>query len=173
MNVFELGLSIPTPLASCNNQDFQRLETLYSGLKATQAFFDTYLALPVYFARSSSFFTHTQLAKSLGFLHKLSTFESPGWNLDYVRETVDFGNVLDQLIGWFNNVKPAERLEQSFVEDFEDIFSRTVRKLSRIKAWHEQKMASSSLGPEISTTILDADVTINAGGVDFLNDAWA
>jgi hypothetical protein len=174
MSVFELGLSMPTPstLASCNTHAFQRLETLHAGLKATRAFFDTYLDLPVYVGRCLSFFTYAQIAQSLVFLHKLSTFESPDWNLDFVHQTVNFRSILDQLIGWCERVRTAEGIEQSGAENPEDIFSRAVRKLTRVKAWHEQKTSSNSLGPEMSTTMLNPDVAMNGTSMDFLNDAW-
>lgn len=171
-NVLELVLSMPATFASVNSQDFHRLETLHSGLKAVQALFDTYLALPAYFARNISFFTYTQIAKSLVFLHKLSTFESPDWDLDYVRETVGFGNILDQLIGWFENVKITEGITEPSGEDAEDMFSRCVRKLSRIKAWHEQRTRSGSLGPEPSTTIPHGGATMTGDSMNFLNDTW-
>jgi hypothetical protein len=174
MSVFELGLSMPTPssLSSCNGQAFQRLETLHAGLKAARAFFDTYLDLPVYVVRSLSFFTFAQVAQSLVFVHKLSTFESPDWNLDFVRQTVNFRSILDELIGWFERVKIAEGVEQSSPVNAEDFFSRAMGKLSRVKAWHEQKTGSNSLGPEMSTTTLNPDVAMNGTSMDFLNDAW-
>jgi hypothetical protein len=174
MSVLELGLSMPTPssLASCNSHAFQRLETLHAGLKLTQTFFDTYLDLPVYFARRLSFFTYAQIAQSLVFLHKLSTFESPDWNLDFVRQTVNFRSILDQLIGWFERVKTAEGVEQGSAENAEDIFSRIVRKFSRLKTWHEQKAGLNMLGPEMFTTPLNLDVDMNGISMDFLNDAW-
>lgn len=148
------------------------MEILHSGLKAVQAFFDTYLALPAYVAERLPFFTYTQIAKSLVFLHKLSTFESTDWSVEYVRETIDFGEILDKLIGWFENSKSVERLGASYTGDAQDTSSRSVRKLCRIKAWHEQKIASSSLGPEVSTTMPTADGTVDGSCMDFLNDAW-
>jgi hypothetical protein len=172
VNIYELGLSMPTPLASCHGHEFQRLETLHSSLQAVNAFFDNFLALPLHLARSLSFFTYVQIAPSMVLLHKLSTFESQDWNLDYVRETLNFGNIIDQLIGWFGRVQNMERVEQSSVEETEDIFSRTLRHLSRVKALHDQKTASSLLGPEIITTVPDADITMIGVSMDFLNDAW-
>jgi hypothetical protein len=65
-----------------------------------------------------------------------------------------------------------ERVEQSSVEETEDIFSRTLRHLSRVKALHDQKTASSLLGPEIITTVPDADITMIGVSMDFLNDTW-
>ena len=65
-----------------------------------------------------------------------------------------------------------ERIDEGSVEGALNIFSRTARKLNRIKAWHEQKTASGSLGTEFSTTVLDADVAMSGGSINFFNDAW-
>jgi hypothetical protein len=171
MSIFELGLSNPTPSASSYSHDFHRLETLHSCLKATQVFFEIFLSLPVDLARSLSFITFKQGAFGLVMLHKLSTFESQDWDLNYVRQTVNFGKVLDQLMDWFDKVKTADLLERRS-SDENNIFSRGVRKLGRIKAWHEQKAESVSLDPQVSSTIVDADVALNGAPADFFNEAW-
>ena len=171
MSVCELGLATSTFLASGNNHDFYQLETLHTCLRAAQAFFEIFLSQPVYVARSLSFFTYIQIAHTLVVMHKLSTFESKDWDLGYVRETVDFGRILDQLISWFNKALTAEGLEQNN-PDVENIFSKTARKLSRIRAWHDQKMASSSLTAGASSTELDVDVAMNGTSVDVFDEAW-
>ena len=171
MSVCELGLAIPTSLAIGNNHDFHQLETLHTCLRAANDFFEIFLAQPAYVARRLSFFTYTQIAHTLVVMHRLSTFESKEWDLGYVRETVNFGRILDRLISWFGKVLTAEELEQSNL-DVESIFARTVRKLRLLKTWHDQKMALGSLTAGASSTVLDGDVAMNGASVDFFNEAW-
>ena len=171
MSVLALGLSNPTPPASFHNQDFQRLETLHSCLKATQAFFEAFLSFPVCLARRLSFLTFTQTMYGLVLVHKLSTFESQDWDLDYARQTLNLGKILDRLIDWFDKVKAADRLEQGIPEE-DDVFSRAVRKLGRIRAWHEQKVGSLSLESEVSSTTLDIDLAMNGVSADIFDETW-
>ncbi len=161
------------PRFPANGISFQRLEILHTCLKATQAFFETFLSVPVQLLRSISIFTYTQLAHALVTLHKLSTFESPDWNLDYVRGTVNLGSILDQLIRWFDDVKAHDGFETGDLEEH-DVAWRTARKLQRIKQCHEHKVALNSIGivPEASTPVLHAHIAIEDESLSFFNEDW-
>ena len=105
MSIYEIGF-FKTSSAS---HDFTRLEVLHSCLKTVQGFFANFLSQPVSVITSLSLFTFTQLAHAVVILHKLSTFEHPDWDLEYVRATLDFGDVIGQLITWFDSVKEFEK----------------------------------------------------------------
>ena len=173
LSILELGFSMPTPVASGNDHNFQRLETLHACLRAAQAFFETFLSQPVHLARNLSFFTYTQIAFGMVMVHKLSAFESKDWDLYYVRETLNFGSILERLIDWFSKVAAAEGTERCDGREVDDIFIRTGRKLGRIKAWHDQRVVSSSLtSTGASSTMLDADVAMDGISMDFFNEEW-
>ena len=111
-----------------------------------------------------------QLANAMVVLHKLSTFESPDWDLDYVRQTVDFGNILDNLIRRFNEIQMTQGAEQGKQEG-RDIFFRISRKLGRIKAWHEEKTTLRSSRRETTSAVPDGAPVMN-GDLEFFNEAW-
>jgi len=170
-SIFEIGLGMPTSLAGSDWHDFQRLETLHACLKASQALFEAFLSLPVSIARYLSFFTYTQMGHTLVVLHKLSTFECKDWDLSYVRETLDFGRTLDELIGWFERVVAAEELERGSLAA-DDIFSRTVMKLGRIRTRYQQNRALSSSTIGTSSNMPDINLALAGASMETFNEAW-
>lgn len=172
MSIYEIGFF----KTSATAHDFTRLDILHSCLKSVQAFFSDFLSQPVSVVSNLSLFTFTQLANAVVILHKLCTFEHPDWDLDYMRATLDFGDVVGQVITWFESSKEFERYWIGGL-DSSDVASRTARKMRRIKAWYDQKMSQkmsvNSSVPELSSTMpdTDADEPMN-GGFEFLNGAW-
>lgn len=167
MSINEIGLA-RLPLVT-NNHGFQQLEILHTCLKSTKDFFELFLSLPVHHFRFLAIFTYTQMTHVLIVLYKLSTFESQDWDLAYVRETLDFGSVLDRIVGWAKNILAHAENDEVNLDEM-DVFSRTIAKVEKLKTLHKQKTASSSKAAEMSSAVFEA------GGegipLDFFNDAW-
>lgn len=74
---------------------------------------------------------------------KLSLVEIDGWDLSYVRQTVDFPTVLNQ------TASRLEEAKQMIIIDplaavHSDVFSRYATKLRRIKMWWDAKIVPDS-----------------------------
>jgi hypothetical protein len=144
VSLYEAGLC-KSPLATDTFPNFQRLELLYTYLEASKSYFDIFFSVPVvnYIALSMPSWSH--LKYSLANLHMLSSSDHPDWNLVYVRETIDFKTVLGRLIEQLESVNTLVGYEKFYM------FSRTAKRMNRIKVYVEGKMAGplqGAVGPE-------------------------
>ena len=123
-------------------------------------FFETFFAIPESKYTCFSLATCAQLTHSLIVLQLLSNFEHPDWNLVYARETIDFMEVMDKMIGMFSKLDGW-------------IFAHTTAKLARIKAHIQEKWAVDVVGPgPVSLSGEDADMGRTWEPVDFLDEFW-
>jgi hypothetical protein len=141
-SLYEVALS-RSPALSTSTHDFPRLEMLYACLQSNKLFLETFFAIPEYHYPSLSLASWTQTTHSLMILQLLSTFDHPDWNLNYVRDTIDFMEVMDKIIARFHKVEG-------------EIFERTAAKMASIKA-HIQGQMSAPVAKD------------GAGGPDLLN----
>lgn len=80
------------------------------------------------------FLNFGRLSFSLTTLFKLSLLEAPGWDLAYVRQTIDISGVLDQLIHRFERtLKPTAT--QHDIDAAHDCFTQGARRLRRVREW--------------------------------------
>lgn len=77
---------------------------LYASLEANQRLLDTYFTFPVIQSLYFSLPIWSCVTQSLISLQALSTFNHHGWNLDYVRQTVDFDHVIERIVARFEKV---------------------------------------------------------------------
>jgi hypothetical protein len=152
--------------------NFKRLELLSACLQAIKSCFDTFFFIPVADYHGLSVPTWSHLTRSIAILHNLSSFEYPGWSLDYVRETIDFVTVLDQVSGRLDSVKTLAGYENL------DTFSPTVKRMNRVKLYVEGKLHSEpagNMGPE-PNTILDCGTIPQteelSNLLQYLDDDW-
>jgi hypothetical protein len=93
-------------------------------------------------------------------LQLLSTFEHSDWNLAYVRETIDFMEVMDKMIERFNKVEGQT-------------FARTALKMASVKAHIQEQMDADAVGPRPgSLSGEDADMGRTWEPYDFLDESW-
>jgi hypothetical protein len=147
--IFEAGTH-RSHLAADVIPNFKRLELLSACLRACASYFNTFFSIPVAEYVTMSLPTWSRLTRSLAILHFLSEFESPGWSLDYVRETIDFVTVLNQVSERLDSVNKLVGYENF------DTFSPTAERLKRIKLYVEGKLDSelaSSKDPELNTPL--------------------
>lgn len=147
--------------------DFQRLESLYTCLRATKSWFDLFLVFSPALYVGVSFLTFTQLAHCLIALYRLSTLDDPDWDLGLVRETLDLSLVLDQVVTKMAQVKLAAGLDYGSSED-SDVFSQNSRRIGSIKAWWDAKISMDLTERNIAAV----DETVGEAATDFLDDAW-
>lgn len=153
-SLYEVALSRNPVVDSFSSRDFHRLELLYACLESNKMFFDTFFTIPEYRYICFSLPTWTQVAHSIMILQLLSTFEHPDWNLVYVRETIDFMEVMDKLVERFDKVEGQ-------------IFARTSAKMASMKAHIQAAMGG---GPGLSGD--DADMARLWEPADFLDETW-
>ncbi|KAH7002074.1 hypothetical protein EDB80DRAFT_867093 [Ilyonectria destructans] len=100
----------------------QRIESMYSCLKAVRAWYDNFLSMPLNEVPGSPFSVYVQLSQVQVALYRLTTSEDPAWDKDLVRNTADLLLLLDQTIDMFvrldgvYHLKAAEGEETIYVK---------------------------------------------------------
>lgn len=158
-SLYEVALSRNPAMDNCFSHNFHHLELLYACLQSNKMFFETFFAIPENRYVCFSLATWTQITHSAMILQILSTFEHPDWNVAYVRETIDFMEVMDKMIERFNKVEGQA-------------FARTASKLASIKAHIQERMATDVIGPRPgSLTGEDADMDRTWEPINFLDES--
>jgi len=152
IHLFEVGLcKLPAPV----NYTFQRLDALYSCLLATRSYFDIVLSVPVELYFSLPIVSHATLPHALVIFSKLSLIEVDGWDLSYVRQTMNFATVLDQIASKLEEAKKVMEIDP-LATVHSDAFSHYARKLRRVKGWWDAKFATD---PAEVAPLQNMDVT--------------
>jgi hypothetical protein len=108
--------------------------------------------------------TYAGLTNSLIILQLLSNFEHRDWNLDHVRESIVFVDVLDKLIERLIAIRPEQT----------DYFSRTARKLEIMKAFCEGKMSTfeQAIQAVHDPEWVRPDPAVEDDMMDLIDDEW-
>ena len=116
-----------------------KVEALHSGLIAVQTYFSSFLAQYSTTMPSIPYFYWMRIIHALGVLTKLSFLQLEGWDLQYVRSTVPFCDLIDRLNAKLWQVQEAEAAE------FQIAFSKRFRfyraKMDKLKFWFNEIMA--------------------------------
>jgi hypothetical protein len=165
--LYEIGLSKELPQISANGPQFQRLEVLYACLQACKSFFDTFFSIPVsnYFLFSMP--TWSNLSYCMIILQALSDFNHPDWNLESVRETLDFRDVLDRIIERFEKVESEPGCEGTTA------FSRTAKRIRSIQKILKTKAVDLSKDRGLEAQdVRDPEILNTADFTDLFDEAW-
>jgi len=167
-SIYEVGLSKSQLSTTTIGPQSQRLEWLYACLQATKSFFDIYFSIPVLDYFSFCIASWSQLTSSLITLQLLSIFNHPDWNLELVRQTLDFRGVLDRLVG------KMESVELEIGDARYDFFSRTAKRMISVRKYCDEKMAATASGPGDKDETLAVQETDMSGMEEFtdFDDGW-
>jgi hypothetical protein len=126
-----------------------RLSTLCACLVAVKTFFDIHFTSDASFYPSDPYVKWVQMGYVLLMGFKLCICNVDGWDLDHVRQVLDFPTHLDVLVGKLELViqlrhqsggtSAPSATRQVFSRS--DIFSRFFRQARRFKAWYESMLA--------------------------------
>jgi len=111
----------------------------------------------------------SNITSCLVVLQLLSSFNHPEWNLNFVRETLNFKTLINRINEKFESVKTVPGCEETVV------FSRISTKLRCIRDYIEAKSLDPSVvpGPEIiSRGFRDAEISGGRDFTDFFDEAW-
>ncbi|PHH84331.1 hypothetical protein CDD83_2107 [Cordyceps sp. RAO-2017] len=84
-----------------------RATSMYSCLKATMAWCDNLLAMPVLEVSGMTFAAYVSLSQILGILYRLTISEDPAWDRELLRSSADLPMLLGRLISLFEKVNEA------------------------------------------------------------------
>ena len=79
------------------SQSLQQLDVLHACFKSTQAFFASFLSIPIERHYIITIGMLGQLFHAIGALYKLSQLDVPGWDVAWVRRTLDLSYVLERI----------------------------------------------------------------------------
>jgi hypothetical protein len=138
--LYEVALSKTIVLSELNGPDSKRLELLSSCLRACKSASETFLLIPPADYPKYGTILWTDLVYNFIVLHALSCYDSPNWNLSYVREVLDFPDMLNSIIEGFNRVQ--------LVKGYENLqfFGVGARRAMHIKVFMEGKMNLAHTG---------------------------
>ncbi|KAI9703448.1 MAG: hypothetical protein M1820_005921 [Bogoriella megaspora] len=151
-----------------NESDFRRMENLLICFRAVRSFLDIILSMTGQGFLYFPFTMFSQTGHCLIALFKLTMFDDPMWDREYVRNTIDALATLDRVI---------EMLRQTaaLVGEYEDdnpetnFFSKACRLMMQMRAgWAIKLEATSTVLPNP----LHAEETIPDLFADFTNDKW-
>ncbi|KAM5345319.1 hypothetical protein ACJ41O_011181 [Fusarium nematophilum] len=117
----------------------QRIESMYTCLKAVRAWYDIFFSIPLEELPGAPFALYTQLSQVQVALYRLTTSEDPAWDKDLVRNTADLLSYLDQVIELFGQLDSIYRLKADFDED--TLFVKGAKIMRNIRASWEPALS--------------------------------
>ncbi|EEU43187.1 uncharacterized protein NECHADRAFT_46784 [Fusarium vanettenii 77-13-4] len=95
----------------------QRIESMYSCLKAIRGWYDVFFGMPPEDLPGAPFALYIQLSQIQVALYRLTTSEDPAWDKDLVRNTADLLVLLDQVIELFTRLDTVYPFRAMMDED--------------------------------------------------------
>lgn len=141
MSLFEIGLLKAIP-SNVNGPDFQRLELLYACLESVRKFFEIFLETSPASYWNLTIIHFSRFACALSLLQRLSTFEDPTWDLQYVAAKVNFSGIVDQICNHMDDALRYGGSELSNSSECVTIFTRITPKLRMLNVIYESRMSS-------------------------------
>jgi len=148
--------------------NFERLEVLYSCLRAVKSYFDLFLTIPADEYQAMTLHDICLFRHALFALYKLSTFEHENWSLDCCRQTISLGDTLGKLGGQFEQASAAVGFDNHMCEK-QDWFTRGAKHLQGVRDYWERK-ETAELGNATHITTLPAYMQM--GDIDLLDDSF-
>ena len=143
--------------------DGQRIDALYSCLRAIRGWYDIFFSIPLPELASLPFAVFIQLSQTQIALYRLTMTDDPAWDKEVLRGTADLLLILDRTIERFEAMGSAYPMKPA--DDDETIFTRAMKILKNTKTSWEPALAPKLGGlptPTGSTTT--AGGTNGAGG---------
>lgn len=125
----ETALSIPLST---------RQATLHACLTSTHAFFSFLFSIPLVDYYKLTYVTWSQMRHILVVLYRLSSFESPDWDLSHVRNILDLSTIIQNIISQFEKIQWWSNRNG---DQGEGILSRFIPRLKEYKEAFERKRA--------------------------------
>jgi len=129
----ETALSVPLP---------SRHAILRACLTSTQAFLSFLFCVPIADYYKFTYVSWAQLFHILVVLFKLSSFESPDWDLTHVRGVMDLSQILDKIISRFQEIQTSTNADGLLVT--------VIPKLMQYREAFEKKRATLMSGHAIT-----------------------
>ncbi|KAJ4120005.1 hypothetical protein NW768_010288 [Fusarium equiseti] len=128
----------------------QRIESMYSCLRAIRTWFDVFFAVPIEEVAGSPFPIYIQLSQVQIALYRLTTSEDPAWDKQLVRNTADLLVLLDQTVDFFTRLDSAYKIKVSAGE--ETVFRMAAKIMRNIKNSWEPTLSRHLGGVPSSST---------------------
>ncbi|KAF4446347.1 transcription factor [Fusarium austroafricanum] len=165
----------------------QRIESMYSCLRAIRSWYDVFFDIPTEEMPGSPFAIYIHLSQIQIALYRLTISEDPAWDKDLVRNTADLLMLLDQVIDCFTRLDSAYKMKVNPGE--ETVFTMGAKIMTNIRnSWeptlsrHLRNTASSSANqgenqpmptpPPAQTTHQTTMDMANINMMDFGDVAW-
>jgi hypothetical protein len=95
----------------------QRIESMFSCLRAIRAWYDVFFNIPIEEVAGVPFAVYIQLSQIQIALYRLTTSEDPAWDKEVVRNTADLLVLLDQAIDFFTRLDSVYKMKVSAGEE--------------------------------------------------------
>ncbi|KAF4468163.1 Zn(II)2Cys6 transcription factor [Fusarium albosuccineum] len=117
----------------------QRIESMYSCLKAVRAWYDVFFAIPLEELPGAPFSLYVQMSQIQVALYRLTTSEDPAWDKDLVRNTADLLVLLDRIIDSFNQLDAIYHVRADLDDD--TLFAKGAKIMRNIRTSWEPALS--------------------------------
>ncbi|KAJ3519886.1 hypothetical protein NM208_g13944 [Fusarium decemcellulare] len=117
----------------------QRIESMYSCLKAVRAWYDVFFAIPLEELPGAPFSLYVQMSQIQVALYRLTTSEDPAWDKDLVRNTADLLVLLDRIIDLFNQLDAIYHVRADLDDD--TLFAKGAKIMRNIRTSWEPALS--------------------------------
>lgn len=115
-----------------------------------------------------------QLAHAIITLYRLSTFEAAGWDQRLARDTVNYSDILGEVVKRMKQVKEAAGLDIGIQESL-DVYSLASHRFQTIEEWWDVKIALETAPPALNDEARDETYAACVDDLwlkDILGVAW-
>lgn len=164
--------------------DTQRIDSMYSCLRAVRAWYELFFSMPVSEMPALPFAFYVELSQTQVALYRLTTSEDPAWDKEVLRNTADLLDILDRTIDRFLQVAIYYNLRTDDEEG--TLFHKGAKIMRNIKSSWEPALAQHLGGlptpnSQVMTSsaieaapMVDPDGTVigDSSSLDFTDLAW-
>ncbi|KAF3491947.1 putative HC-toxin efflux carrier TOXA [Arthroderma uncinatum] len=159
--------SVSTDSSMFTAPGLQRVDSLYSYLRATKSWLDLFFTIPPAEYVEFSLSVLALLGRCLLAAFKLSTFEHPDWDVSLAREILPMPLILNQVIEKMSQVKIDAGLA-NISEESTDIYTRSARKFSAAKMYLETQSEKKRMKKNTEA----GTMTTEDAPSDMFDDMW-
>ncbi|CAG7916245.1 unnamed protein product [Penicillium olsonii] len=164
IHLYRVALNQDSSESNYGDHPLMRLDLLYRCLESTTSFFRNFSALPSTFFPYVPFTIICQFGKAIVTLSQLSLYNHNGWDRTYVESTIDFNQIIDQLLAKLEESRP--HFQQTLREypdgnQIPEIYGRMAARGQMLKAMHQRRKDALEQTSPSSTVNMDYELMMN------------
>ena len=150
--------------------DFRRTENLFTCFRAIRSFLEIWLAMTPHDFLDLPFPMFCQAGHCLIVLYKLTVFEDPMWDREYVRNTLDVLTTLDTMVDTLYQAAKIIGDDNEMVE--QNFLTKGCRVMAQMRAGWASKLETPSTVLPITPATNHTEEPASDMFADLMSDRW-